>query len=171
MSEEKQDLLKLDEMSNSDLLKLYPALIREYRRRKLINSVRILPEISEALIIDFYNSTDGLPNLNIVNLTKRDLSYDAEDESGKRYEIKMTSSHMLSRFVLPENNQLTFDVLIVGVFDKNHEILEIMEIKAEDFLVLIENEAKTIQSIKNTKTVRLSLTKEFRNYAKLIYSK
>jgi len=129
---------ELPNLTIHELIDLYGQLILELKNRGAIRSRNVIGDLGESLAIEFYNSTPGLPKLQAVPPSTRNV--DALSRNGDRYSIKATTGKTTGVFYgLPSNNSMEiptqkFEFVIIVRFEKNYKIKGIYEISWEQFL-------------------------------------
>ena len=83
-------------LSIQDLIKVYGQIILELKRRGAIRSRNVIGDLGESLAIDFYNSTPGLPKLQVAPPSTQNV--DALSKNGERYSIKATTGNITGVF-------------------------------------------------------------------------
>ncbi len=125
-------------LDNIQLIKSYPLLLKELRRKKVIRSKNIVGDIGEYLAIDYYNKTPGLPNLQPAPIGTQYV--DALSRDGNRYTIKATTGKVTGVFYgLPplgseENPDRNFEFIIIVLFDSDYNLIRINEVTWNEFL-------------------------------------
>lgn len=130
----------LKKLSTEEIIGLYPEIIKELKRRDVIQTKNLVGEIGEFLAISHYNKTANLPNLKRAETGTKNM--DAISREGKRYAIKSTSRKTTGAFwgLNPSGSQETdsqiFEYVIIVIFDDYYRLSKILEITWEQFLEL-----------------------------------
>lgn len=117
-------IANLESLNESGLLKLYAELMEELRDRRLIRT-------SNNPVADYAEKV-AVEKLKLHRAGKEEKGFDAQDISGKKYQIKgrRITRHNKSRQlgVIRYLDEELFDFLIAVIFDENFSILEIWKI-------------------------------------------
>ena len=97
MKSENHILQYLDNLSNDELISVYPMLIELLKDRQIITTNNLTGELGEYLAIKFYNETKGLPKLLKADPGTKNI--DAISKEGNRYSIKTTRKKVLESFI------------------------------------------------------------------------
>ena len=127
--------MKLNNLSNEELINLYPELLKELKSRNIIRTNNLVGELGEYIAANLYKKDPSLPQLQL-NL-KSTKNIDAVSVKGQRYAIKSTSGSATGVFAsLPEedNGIVHFEYLIVVILNKDYTLKEIFELTWEEFL-------------------------------------
>ena len=89
LEEMKEEIKKLND---SELIQLYPSLIKELKDRKIIRTNNIVGDLGEYFAVKIFNENSNLPKLQMAPTSTENV--DALSTKGKRYAIKSTSSRM-----------------------------------------------------------------------------
>ena len=76
----------IEKLENEQLWMLYPAMIKELKKRELIETRNLVGEYGEFRAINYYNNTVGLPKLQKAPAGTKNV--DALSRDGDRYSIK-----------------------------------------------------------------------------------
>ena len=134
-----KNLPDFSSLSIQELTIAYGHIILELKRRGAIRSRNIIGDLGESLAIDFYNSTPGLPKLQMAPLGTQNI--DALSRNGERYSIKTTSSKTTGVFygLQPKGSTETslqkFEYVIIVRFGSDYELKGIYELSWEQFLI------------------------------------
>ena len=127
--------MDLSKLTTDELINLYPSLLDELKKRKIIRTNNIVGEIGEYLVEQTYNKDTSLPKLQLgIKSTK---NIDAISVNGERYAIKSISGTMTGVFhsiPIVNDGKTYFEYLIVLMFDKNYKLKTIIELTWKDFL-------------------------------------
>lgn len=125
----------LTNLSDSDLIQLYPAILKELKSRGIIRTNNLIGELGEYLAANAYQKNPKLPNLQLnIKSTK---NIDATSNKGERYAIKATSGNGTGVFAsLPteDDGKVYFEYLIVVRFNKDYTLDSIYELSWEQFI-------------------------------------
>lgn len=130
--------IDFSKLSGEDLVVAYGSLIKELRDRNIIRSKNVIGDLGEYLVIDYYNKTPGLPNLQAAPQGTQNV--DALSRTGDRYTIKSTSGNVTGVFYglpaldskeLPEKK---FEFVIIVMFNKDYVLKRINQLTWEEFL-------------------------------------
>lgn len=124
--------MDLKNLSDEELVAMYPNLISELKEREIIRTDNVVGEIGEYLAINQYNKTPGLPKL--IRTAKSTKNIDAISNKGERYSIKTmtTKTTGVIHGVDTIENKL-FEKLIIVQLDKNFTLKKIVEIDWKTF--------------------------------------
>ena len=130
--------IDLSKLSDEDLIRVYPQIIKLLKERKIIHSKNLIGELGEYMAISHYCNTKGLPNLQRAPPTTKNI--DAISRDGERYSIKATSTSTTGTFFglnSPDSNdedKQRFEYVIIVIFDDNYNLEKIIEIDWKQFL-------------------------------------
>ncbi len=127
--------MNLEDLENDELISLYPKLLKELKRRKIIRTNNLIGELGEFIAASEYKKNSLLPQLQL-NL-KSTKNVDAISIKGERYAIKSTSGKGTGVFAsLPNEDDVIvhFEYLILVIFNKDYTLNEIYELTWKDFL-------------------------------------
>ena len=105
---------QLSELTDSEIIELYPSILKELKARGIIRTNNLIGELGEHLAANAYNSNPKLPKLQL-NL-KSTKNIDATSHKGERYAIKATSGNGTGVFAsLPTevDGKVYFEYLIL----------------------------------------------------------
>lgn len=125
---------QLSNLSDKELIDLYPSILKELKSRGIIRTNNLIGELGEYLAANAYNSNSKLPKLQL-NL-KSTKNIDATSHKGERYAIKATSSKGTGVFAslpIEEDNKVYFEYLIVVCFNKDYSLDSIYELTWDQF--------------------------------------
>ena len=80
--------MNLEDLENDELISLYPKLLKELKRRKIIRTNNLIGELGEFIAASEYKKNSLLPQLQL-NL-KSTKNVDAISIKGERYAIKFS---------------------------------------------------------------------------------
>ncbi len=127
--------MRLDNLNDEELIKLYPELLKELKSRNIIRTNNLVGELGEYIAANFYKKNSSLPQLQLnIKSTK---NIDATSIKGQRYAIKSTSGSQTGVFAsLPEKDDgiVHFEYLILVIFNKDYTLKEIFELTWKQFL-------------------------------------
>ena len=122
----------LDNLSNDELLSVYPKLIGILKDRKIIDTNNLTGEIGEYLAIKFYSETKGLPKLQKAPPSTKNI--DAISVDGERYSIKTSRTNSTGVFHSIKEGVPAFEYLLVVVLNDNFKIKDIYECNWSTFV-------------------------------------
>ena len=127
-------LIDLDKFEDQDLIGLYPKLIKELKKRKIIRTNNIVGKIGEFYALEIYKKTSGLPKIHHAPPSTKNI--DAISVNGERYAIKSSSTNQTGNFSsLPiDDDKRMFEFLITIWFDKEYEIYLVLECNWDIFV-------------------------------------
>ena len=154
--------MNLRELSDEELVSIYPNLISELKEREIIRTDNVVGEIGEYLAVNQYNKTPGLPKL--IRTAKSTKNIDAVSNKGERYSIKTitTSTTGVIHGVDTVENKL-FEKLIIVQLDKKFTLKRIIELDWNTFF-----DHKRWHS--TMKAYNVQVTKSLLNDSIVIYS-
>jgi hypothetical protein len=130
------DFNQLLNLSNTELVALYPALLKELKYRGIIRTNNLIGELGEYLAASAYQNNPKLPKLQLnIKSTK---NIDATSNKGERYAIKATSGNGTGVFAsLPTENdgKVYFEYLILVIFNKDYTLQAIYELTWDQFVL------------------------------------
>ena len=124
--------MKLNDLSDKDIISLYSDIITELKNRDIIRTKNLVGDLGEYLAIDHYSNTPGLPNLQAAPQGTRNI--DAVSRKGERYSIKSTSGNRTGVFYglndpdSAEAEAPKFEYVIIVIFRNNFKLDSILEI-------------------------------------------
>jgi len=130
-------LLNLKELSEIELIELYPKILNELKDRGIIRTNNLIGELGEYIAFNAYKENPKLPKLQL-NL-KSTKNIDATSDKGERYAIKTTSGNATGVFAslpLENDGKVYFEYLILVMFNKDYTLKEIFELTWDQFLLL-----------------------------------
>jgi hypothetical protein len=130
-------LLNLKELSEIELIELYPKILNELKDRGIIRTNNLIGELGEYIAFNAYKENPKLPKLQL-NL-KSTKNIDATSDKGERYAIKTTSGNATGVFAslpLENDGKVYFEYLILVMFNKDYTLKEIFELNWDQFLLL-----------------------------------
>jgi len=125
----------LSELSDFELIELYPSILQELKVRGIIRTNNLVGELGEYLAASAYQKDPNLPRLQL-NL-KSTKNIDATSQKGERYAIKATSGAATGVFdslPLEDDGKVYFEFLIVVCFNKDYTLDAIYELTWDQFL-------------------------------------
>ena len=130
--------ITFDGCSDAELIAAHSGLLRELRARRIIKGNNFAGDLGEAIVINHYNSTPGLP---ILSKPPNETSdFDAMGDNGKRYSIRATSGPVTASFFglpAPDDYEVIppkFDFVIIVKFDRDYTVQAISELTWQQFL-------------------------------------
>ena len=151
-----------------ELILTYGDLIKDMKRQKLIRSKNVVGDLGEFLVIDYYNKTKGLPNLQFAPPSTKNI--DAISKNGERYSIKCTSTNTTGTFwgITKDCNisevKQAFEYVVIIKLDDTFQPLLILEMDWETFF-----KHKNWHSRMNA--YNLHITNSLINDSKILYKK
>ncbi|MCB0811537.1 MAG: hypothetical protein KDB96_19845, partial [Flavobacteriales bacterium] len=116
----------------------YSDIIAELKHRGVLRTKNVLGELGEHLVIDHYNSTPGLPKLQLAQTGTENV--DATSRQGERYSIKSISRNVTGVFHglnPPASNgsqKQLFEHVIIAKFNDTYQLEMIIELGWAAFL-------------------------------------
>jgi len=132
-------MINLNKIKDDGLVRLYSALIKELKDRKIIRTKNIIGDLGEYLAIYHYNNTPGLPNLQAAPAGTQNI--DAISRNGERYSVKSSSGNLTGVFYgLNDPNSKyiehqKFEFVVIVKFKDDFELDKILELPWDKFLV------------------------------------
>jgi len=127
--------ISLSEITDSELIDLYPSILKELKARGIIRTNNLIGELGEHLAANAYNSNPKLPKLQL-NL-KSTKNIDATSHKGERYAIKATSGNGTGVFAslpIDDDKKVYFEYLILVCFNKDYSLNSIYELTWDQFI-------------------------------------
>lgn len=162
------DLIKkmMSELSNEESIELFSISRKNLKNRGITRSYNDVGDIGEHRVFEFYKNSPSLPNLQAVKVGTKCV--DAITENNNRYSIKATISKVTGVFNGLNNKdsellqEQLFEYVIIVILDEYLSAKAIYELDWDSFLSLKKwNKSK--------KTWFLSVTKELKRKAKILY--
>lgn len=125
----------LSALTDSELIELYPLILKELKARGIIRTNNLIGELGEYLAANAYKSNPKLPQLQL-NL-KSTKNIDATSQKGERYAIKATSGNGTGVFAslpIEDDGKVYFEYLVLVRFNKDYTLDSIYELTWEQFL-------------------------------------
>ncbi|MBP9866608.1 MAG: hypothetical protein KBC41_00830 [Candidatus Pacebacteria bacterium] len=131
--------IDLNQLNNEELWLAYGEIQQELKKRELVRTNNMVGERGEFLVVETYNSINGLPKLHAAPEGTQNV--DALSRKGERYSIKTISEPGATTGVFygcGENDNTTPDkkfeyVVIVQIY-KNYKPKKILELSWGQFL-------------------------------------
>ena len=127
--------MKLNNLSDNELIALYPELLKELKSRKIIRTKNLIGDLGEHIAESIYKKDSSLPIIELTyNSTK---NIDAVSRGGERYAIKSASgagTGVFSSLPLEDDGVVYFEYLVFVIFNKDYILKEIFELTWKDFL-------------------------------------
>lgn len=129
---------KLQDLSDTELIQAYSSIIKLLKERGIIRSKNIIGDLGEYVVIDYYNKTPGLPNLQAAPPSTRNV--DALSRAGDRYSIKASTGRVTGVFYgfppkdSDEMPDRKFEFVIIVMFDEDYNLKRINELTWGQFL-------------------------------------
>ena len=130
--------MNIDKLPTSEIIELYPQIIREPKKRGVIRTNNFIGDLGEYLVIDYYKKTAGLPTLLAAPISTKNI--DAISNDGDRYTIKTTSKKVTGVFYgleplgSDQPDKQKFEYAIICSFDKDYSLKAIYELDWEHFM-------------------------------------
>ena len=127
--------MELNDLSDKDLIKLYPALLKELRVRGIAKTKNVVGELGEYITKRIYSETPNYPKLQDAPASTKNI--DAISVRGERYAIKASSGNNTGVFAslpLEDDGKVYFEYLVVVLFDKDYQLKMILEADWSVFL-------------------------------------
>jgi hypothetical protein len=159
-------IMDLENLTTPELIETYSQIISQLKARKVIRTKNLLGDLAEYLVINHYNTTPGLPNLQAAPSGTQNV--DALSRQGERYSIKGTTGSLTGVFygLNPPNStdseQQKFEYVIIACFNENYRMSKIIELTWNQFL-----QNKSWHSRMNA--WNLSITKKLIAKSKIIF--
>jgi hypothetical protein len=121
-------------LSDQELISLRHNVEKEVRRRGLKLSVG---DIGERLVIAHFNSTAGIPNLQIAPPGTKNI--DALSRDGDRYSIKTVLDAKKTGTVYPDRDKpdkQLFEFLLIAALSEDHTLKSIHQLSWDQFLAV-----------------------------------
>ena len=151
--------MDISKLSTKEIINLYPKILKELKSREIITTNNLIGELGECLAIENYNKVGSLPTLQKATVSTRNI--DAISNKGERYSIKSASGTATGVFH-SLSGEKDFEYLVIVIFDKNYQLLKILEYTWEEFL--------SIRKLKKPENkYNVSLTKKILEIGKTIY--
>ena len=127
--------MNLSNLTDKELIDLYPSILNELKNRKIIRTKNIVGEIGEYFVKHTYNQNPLLPKLQLgIKSTK---NIDAISSDGERYAIKTISTKNTGVFhsiPINDDGKVYFEYLVVVMFDGNYQLQSIYELSWDMFV-------------------------------------
>lgn len=155
-------------LSSIELIRAYGELLSEMYAKKLIRSKNVTGDLGEYIVIDYYNKTRGLPELQFAPPSTKNI--DAISVSGERYSIKCTTTNTTGAFfgmkkdIDYSNIRPLFEYAVVIKLDATYQTELILEIDWDSFI-------KHKHWHSRIQAYNLIITKALISDSKIIYQK
>tara|TARA_B100000282_G_scaffold287434_1_gene254984 strand:+ start:117 stop:572 length:456 start_codon:yes stop_codon:yes gene_type:complete len=123
--------MDIDKLSTDEIISLYPKILKELKSRNVITTNNLIGELGEYLAIENYNKIANLPTLQKATASTQNI--DAISNKGERYSIKSASGTATGVFH-SLSGEKDFEFLIIVIFDKDYQLINILEYSWEEFL-------------------------------------
>ena len=123
--------MDIDKLSTEEIISLYPKILKELKSRNVITTNNLIGELGEYLAIENYNKIANLPTLQKATASTQNI--DAISNKGERYSIKSASGTATGVFH-SLSGEKDFKFLIIVIFDKDYQLINILEYSWEEFL-------------------------------------
>lgn len=123
---------RLPELADLDLLRLRARVAGELKRRGLASNVG---QAAESLVIAFYNSTPGRPNLQPAPTGTQNV--DALSRRGDRYSIKGVLDGRKTGTIYPDRDdrdKQLFEYILIVRIDEDWQLIDIHEFDWKTFV-------------------------------------
>jgi len=152
----------MNNLSDDELIQLYPSLIKELKDRNIIRTNNIVGDLGEYFAIKIFNEKTNLPKLQIAPTSTENV--DALSIKGKRYAIKSTSGKSTGVFAsIPFNDaQVYFEYLLILLWN-NYQVDTLLQLDWVQFV-----KYRKIKKPENKYFI--SLNKNIIEDAEIIYS-
>lgn len=127
--------IALSDLSDSEIIELYPSILKELKARGIIRTNNLIGELGEYLAANAYQKNPKLPNLQL-NL-KSTKNIDATSHKGERYAIKATSGNGTGVFAslpIDDDGKVYFEYLVLVRFNKDYTLDSIYELTWDQFI-------------------------------------
>ena len=114
--------MDLSEISDVELVGLYPKLLKELKKREIIRTNNLVGELGKFVVMNSFWGKPELPTLFPAPNSQKNYSF--QDDNGARYNVKTTSGNNTGVFhsvPLQEDSEQSFEFLIVLKFSKGYE--------------------------------------------------
>ena len=160
----------LEKLSVEELVRLISPnsdIHKELRKREVIRTKNITGELGEYYVVQYYNNTPGQTNLFLPGPGVKNI--DVLSRKGERYSIKTISGNnkTTGSFWNPdsiENNEKTFEYLIICILDDYYSLKMILELTWNDFI-------KYKKFNKRMNNFQVSVTQKLIGEVKVVYKK
>ena len=123
--------MDISKLSTEEIISLYPKILKELKSREIITTNNLIGELGEYIAIENYNKIGNLPTLQKATASTQNI--DAISNKGERYSIKSASGTATGVFH-SLSGEKDFEFLIIVIFDKDYQLLNILEYTWEEFL-------------------------------------
>ena len=123
--------MDISNLSTEEIINLYPNILKELKSREVITTNNLIGELGEYLAIENYNRKGNLPKLQKATASTQNI--DAISNKGERYSIKSASGSATGVFHSLSGGK-DFEFLIIVIFDKDYQLLKILEFTWDQFL-------------------------------------
>ena len=123
--------MDISKLSTDEIISLYPKILKELKSREIITTNNLIGELGEYIAIENYNKIGNLPTLQKATASTQNI--DAISNKGERYSIKSASGTATGVFH-SLSGEKDFEFLIIVIFDKDYQLLNILEYTWEEFL-------------------------------------
>ena len=121
------------EQTTADLIRQYSGIIKELKKRGVIEGKKLIGDYGEYLAREYYKKNPNFPNLGKAPTGTKNI--DAVSRDGKRYSIKTTSGTITSVFhSLDDLNEQKFEYVVIVILDDGYDLKNVLEIDCEQFL-------------------------------------
>ncbi len=123
----------IEKLSTEEIFKLYPKILKELKKRGVIETNNLVGEFGQFLTKKYYDKNPNFPNLGKAPTGTKNI--DAVSRDGERYSIKTTSGTITSVFhSLNDLNEKKFEYVVIVILDDGYVLKNVLEIDWEQFL-------------------------------------
>lgn len=129
--------VNLSGYSIAELIEIYSQTIKELKKRGVLRTKNVVGEIGEYLVLEHYEKSENLPNLNIVPVGTKNIN--AVSQNGERYSIKTTTGNVTGVIygLQPRGSSLPdkqmFEYVVICKLDDDCELQGIYQLSWESF--------------------------------------
>lgn len=127
--------MNLMTLSDAELVKLYPTLLRELKSRDIIQTRNLVGELGKFIVKQTFDINNDTSSLKAAAHSQKNYSF--TDAAGLRYNLKTTSGSNTGVFhsvPLEETSIQSFEKLLVLKFSKDYDAEVILMVDWRDFL-------------------------------------
>lgn len=125
-------------LSDVELINCYSEVHKEFKRRKIVRTNNVVGELGEYLAVNYYNSTKGLPKLQLAPPGTQNI--DAISRAGDRYSIKSTTGKVTGVFYGLNSRESAevevqkFEFVILILLNEDFSLKQINELTWGEFI-------------------------------------
>lgn len=116
-----------------NVVEVLAAVVKRMKSDGLIRSNKITGDLGEYYVKEYYSKNQDLSSLELSK-DKSEKGFDAEDDLGKRYQIKTITQYQTGDIKHVDGEETLFDYLIICKLDSNYALDEIFQLTWNDFL-------------------------------------